>query len=210
MTHPHFDYESTLWNNGLEFIAGVDEVGRGAFAGPVVSAAVIFPKNLQPEKLKGLNDSKLLTPKRREYFVPIIEQYALKINIHASSASIINRIGIVRATFSSMRHAIANFEKLDHVLVDGFPIPHLRGYKNNQTAIIKGDHQSLSIAAASVIAKVYRDDLMQKYHCRHPHYHWENNKGYGTAQHIEALRKHGPCPLHRHMFIRKTGASTLR
>jgi len=203
MTFPDFRFESTLWQDGCQFVAGVDEVGRGALAGPVVTAAVVFPPNLNPKLLMGINDSKLLTAQKRNHLVPMIYQHALFYSLATIPVKTINRLGITNATFKSMRTSIQQINSCDHVLVDGFRIPFLKNLKHSQTAIVKGDRISLSIAAASILAKVHRDQLMTDLHQSLPHFHWKENKGYGTLTHRQAIKNHGASPHHRTLFIRK-------
>ena len=176
-------------------LAGLDEVGRGALAGSVVAAAVILPEAYWP---LGLNDSKRMSPKRREETFILIQEHALSIGVGIISEIIINQINIRNATFVAMQDAL---QKLDYtpdcVLVDGEAIPSLT---LKQHPLVKGDSKSVCIAAASVIAKVTRDRIMVDYHQQYPEYGFNENKGYGTPFHMEALRKHGPCPIHRNSF----------
>lgn len=180
-----YQYESALIKNGVTLIAGVDEVGRGPLVGPVVTAAVILPINYQ---LDGLNDSKKLTPKKREKYYDIIMREALAISIGMKDANIIDEVNIYEATKLAMAEAIDGLKiKPEHVLIDAVPldinIPH--------TSIIKGDAKSLSIAAASVIAKVTRDRMMDELDIKYPMYNYKKNKGYPTKEHIEAINKYG-------------------
>ena len=179
------EYEKKLYYDGLEFIAGVDEVGRGPLYGPVVCAAVILPKNYY---LEGLNDSKKLSKKKRDVFYDIIMRDALCVNISMRSPERIDEINIYAATKEAMIDAINGLElKPHHVLVDAMPLD----IDIPTTSIIKGDAKSLSIAAASVIAKVTRDKMMDEIDCVYPEYGFKNHKGYPTKAHIEALRKYG-------------------
>ncbi len=202
-----FDYESRLWRQSLTHVAGIDEVGRGALAGPVVVASVVFSPYLKAEFLHQVNDSKLVSPKERIKLDPLIKQHATYWSIATSSVSVIDKQGIVGATFRAMRTAINKLPSCQHVLVDAFRIPHLRHLSNHQTPIIRGDQKSLSIAAASIIAKVYRDNLMKKLHTNFPAYGFAQHKGYGTRLHQEAIRVHGPCIHHRTNFISKISLS---
>lgn len=177
-------------------IAGVDEVGRGPLAGPVVACAVILPCGF---RLKGLNDSKQLTFLQRERFYELLTtSEKIRWAIAWRDNRAIDRLNILRATYEAMREAVALLpERVDHALVDGrfipqFPVPH--------TAIVGGDGISLSIAAASVIAKVTRDRFMKAADVQYPEYGFRDHKGYTTPQHLRQLRKHGPCPLHRFTF----------
>jgi len=195
---PSFDYERTFWNKGLKLVAGVDEVGRGAFAGPVVAAAVILPQISFPH-CEEINDSKLLTAKKRETLSNIIQTYALTYAIAEISVEIINKIGVGKATFQAMRQALSRLTKQpDHILIDGFYIPDIE--KSQQTPIVKGDQKSYSIAAASIIAKVYRDKIMDHLSETYDNYFFAQNKGYGTTQHRQALQKFGLCQEHRQSF----------
>ena len=188
-------YEKNLWCKGKDFIAGIDEVGRGPLAGPVVSAAVILPKGYYNKKIK---DSKQLTPLQREKLFSDIIDNALTFAIGCVDAQVIDRINILRATYESMYRAIDKLKFLpDHILVDGFEIP---GLPIPQTGIKKGDCLCLSIAAASIIAKVFRDRIMELYDIEFPAYKFSKNKGYGTKYHIETLLKIGPCKIHRKSF----------
>lgn len=202
MTKPSLHFESRLWKQ-YRYIAGIDEVGRGALAGPVVTAAVILPTSFSPNLIPDINDSKLLTSNKRLQLAQLISQHALYTSINTTSVSIINRLGINKAIFISMRKSLKQLPHCDHVLVDGYRIPHLPNLSRYQTPIIKGDSISISIAAASILAKVYRDQLMNQLHLQIPHYFWNQNKGYGTTKHAQALQQYGPTQHHRHLFIRK-------
>lgn len=196
-TLPTFDYESHLWNRGIKFVAGVDEVGRGCFAGPVVAAAVILPVNFP--KTENINDSKKVTPKMRKILSAIIKEYALAYAIAEVSVVVINKFGIGKAAQQAFSNAVAKLTiKPEHVLIDAFMIKALN--KTKQTAIIHGDQISISIAAASIIAKVYRDELMEKLHDKYSQYDFNSNKGYGTKKHRDAIAKYGLCDLHRTSF----------
>jgi ribonuclease HII len=194
---PTFEYESHLWDQGLHSIAGVDEVGRGCFAGPVVAAAVILTPQF-PAKDR-VNDSKKLSPKIREELTKIIKEYAVAFSIAEVSVSVINKIGIGKAAQQAFVNAVNGLETdPEHILIDGFMISALQ--KAKQTAIIHGDGISISIAAASIIAKVYRDELMQQLHPHYEVYDFFTNKGYGTKKHRDAIGKYGLCDLHRTSF----------
>lgn len=220
---PDFSEEQKLWHQGIEIVIGVDEVGRGSFAGPVVAATVCFtrggparrrdhPLGLDIE-LWGIDDSKQLTPLKRQRLAKLISAYAFW-GIGEAGVSFINKHGIVKATEKAMRAAIAdlqsrssklrttNYELRTFVLIDAFHVKYVPGVGlKNQRGIIKGDQKSISIAAASIIAKVHRDKIMTKLHKRYPKYYWKENKGYGTAKHIEAISKYGLTKLHRRGFI---------
>lgn len=190
--------EKSLWNSGIKFIAGVDEVGRGPLAGPVVSAAVIFRKG---GFIDGVDDSKKLTSKKRELLYEKIMETALAVSVGIVDESYIDRHNILRATFVSMKDAVVRLEqKPGFVLVDGNRVPE---WEYPSKAIVKGDTRSLSIAAASIIAKVTRDRMMIEYDKKFPVYAFAKNKGYATRMHIEAIKKEGLCPIHRKTFCRK-------
>lgn len=196
MTYPTFQEEQILWKNGYQFVAGVDEVGRGCFAGPVVTAAVILPFNFP---VKGINDSKLLSARKRKELETVIKQHAIAFAISEVSVTVINKLGIGKATQQSFREAIKLLTKRpDYILIDAFYIQNLS--KENQKPIIHGDGISISIAAASILAKVYRDELMTKLHKKYELYDFATNKGYGTQKHREAIKKYGLCKLHRTSF----------
>ena len=180
-----YQYERELIEKGITLIAGVDEVGRGPLVGPVVTAAVILPINYQ---LEGLTDSKKLTPKKRDKFYDIIMHDAIDVSIGMKDNNVIDEVNIYEATKLAMMEAINGLKiKPEHILIDAMPldidIPH--------TSIIKGDAKSLSIAAASVIAKVTRDRMMDELDIKYPMYNYKKNKGYPTKEHIEAINKYG-------------------
>ncbi len=188
-------YERQLWGDGKRFLAGVDEAGRGPLAGPVVAAAVIFPPDVF---IPGINDSKKLSPAAREQLYRPITESAISIGIAWCDHQTIDQINILQATFSAMRRAIAQLNpRPDHVLVDGRPIPEL---DFPQTAMYHGDASCFSIAAASILAKVTRDRLMQDYDQQFPQYGFAQHKGYPTKKHIQAIIRHGYCPIHRTTF----------
>ncbi len=191
-----FDFEDQARSEGYSLIAGVDEVGRGCLAGPVVAAACI----LDPAKPvpAGLNDSKKLTEKRRNEIATELRETALAYAIGSVEAEEIDRINILEATKRAMLLAINALQPAaDYLLIDALQ---LRAVPLPQKPLIKGDSISFSIAAASVIAKTYRDDLMAAYHEEYPQYGFAGHKGYGAASHFAAIRDHGPCPLHRKTF----------
>ncbi|MBO4627833.1 MAG: ribonuclease HII [Lachnospiraceae bacterium] len=179
-----------------EYIGGIDEVGRGPLAGPVVAACVILPKDC---KLLYINDSKQLSEKKREELYDRILEEAVAVGIGSSSHELIDEINILQATYAAMREAISRMSvQPDQLLVDAVHIP---GISIPQRGIIKGDAQSISIAAASIVAKVTRDRLMVEMDEKYPGYGFAGNKGYGSAEHIAALREKGPCEIHRRSFI---------
>ncbi len=179
------------------YICGIDEVGRGPLAGPVVAAAVILPKDCN---LLYLNDSKQLTEKKREELYDKIMEQAIAVGIGYNSPERIDEINILQATYEAMREAVSKLSVVpDLLLNDAVNIP---GLTMRQVPIIKGDAKSISIAAASIIAKVTRDRLMVQYEEVFPGYGFAANKGYGAASHIEALKSIGPCPIHRRSFIK--------
>ncbi len=196
-------FEAELWQRGTRFVAGVDEAGRGPLAGPVVAAAVIFPPDWLriglPADLEGLNDSKQLTAGQRErFFRSLTSRGDIAIAVGTVDAGQVDELNILRATHRAMNEALARLQPVpEHVLMDGRAVKSLRF---SQTALIKGDARSYSIAAASVVAKVTRDRLMIEYDRRWPEYGFAEHKGYGTAQHLAALAAHGPCAIHRRSF----------
>jgi len=184
----------------LSHIAGIDEAGRGALAGPVVAAAVILPLNNQIETLLlGVNDSKQLSAKKREALFDLILEHALAYGIGQQPAVIIDEIGILPANKLAMQTAVSQLNPTpEFLLIDGrIRLPQLN---IPQQAIVRGDSHSLSIAAASILAKVTRDRLMVELDSQYPHYGFAQHKGYGTELHRAALARHGPCPQHRHSF----------
>jgi ribonuclease HII len=194
--------ERSLWESGVSYIAGVDEVGVGPFAGPVVAAAVVFPCGVH---IEGIKDSKQLSHARRVELDRIIRGNALSIGIGAVEPDEIDRLNIYEASLKAMRLAILGLDmKIQHVLVDGRAIP---GIGVPQEAIPGGDTTIFSIAAASIVAKVHRDGLMTRYDDMFPQYGFARHKGYGTAEHIRALREHGPCEIHRKSFDWRTAAA---
>lgn len=193
----------TLWryereHGSCSYICGIDEVGRGPFAGPVVAGAVILPKDCD---ILYINDSKKLSEKKREELYEVIMEKAVATGIGIVGPERIDEINILQATFEAMREAVGKLEPSpDFLLVDALTIPEL---SIPQVSIVKGDEKSISIGAASIIAKVTRDRLMREYHKAMPQYHFDHNVGYGTAEHILALRQYGPSPIHRKSFIHK-------
>jgi ribonuclease HII len=198
-----FEFERVLWTQGVARVAGVDEAGRGPLAGPVVAAAAILPSKWAesglPRELEGLNDSKQLTAAQREKFFAFLNSCGeVTFAIAQIDAGQIDAINILRATHHAMNDALAQLRPApEHALVDGRPVKTMRV---PQTAIVKGDARSYSIAAASVLAKVTRDRLMLEFDRQWPKYGFAEHKGYGTAQHLAAIAAHGPCPIHRRSF----------
>ena len=189
-------FERELWAGGVKYIAGVDEVGRGPLAGPVVTAAVILPADFS---LLGVDDSKKLSPKRREELFEQIKEAAVCWAIGRREPDRIDEINILEATKEAMMDAVlALSQRPGHVLIDAVKLPKL---EIPQTALIKGDARSVSIAAASILAKVTRDREMIEMDEVYPGYAFASNKGYGTAAHYEGLRKLGPCSIHRKSFL---------
>ncbi len=181
----------------LGYLCGIDEVGRGPLAGPVYAAAVILPKDCD---ILYLNDSKKLTEKKREELYDVIMEKAVAVSIGHNNNERIDEINILQATYEAMTMAVNGLSvKPDALLIDAVHIPQLEQYK--QVSIIKGDAKSVSIAAASIIAKVTRDRLMKEYAKEYPQYGFDSNKGYGSADHIAAIKKYGPCPIHRKSFM---------
>ena len=179
-----------------DFICGIDEVGRGPLAGPVVAGAVVLPKG---SRILYINDSKKLSAKKREELFDIIKEEAVSVGIGMASPERIDEINILQATYEAMRHAVEDLDAVpDLLLNDAVTIPLI---PIRQVGIVKGDARSLSIAAASIMAKVTRDRMMVEYAELYPEYGFEKNKGYGSAEHREALKKYGPCPIHRSTFI---------
>ncbi len=193
---PTLARESALWAKGCRYVAGLDEVGRGPLAGPVVAAAVVLPQNATI--IAGLRDSKQMTARQRDRVAGVIRDTALAWGVGAASPREIDRLNILGATALAMRRALSLLSQApDHVLVDGKPFPELRC---EHEAIIKGDATCLSIAAASVLAKQARDRLMVLLASRFPAFGWEQNMGYGTAEHLAAIEANGLTPHHRRSF----------
>lgn len=183
--------------NEYSYIAGIDEVGRGPLAGPVVACSVILPKDCD---ILYINDSKKLSPKLREQLDIEIREKAIAYSIGISSVERIDEINILEATYEAMQMAVNNMSVApDLLLNDAVIIPNL---PQKQVKLIHGDARSISIAAASIVAKVYRDKLMEEYDKIYPQYGFASNKGYGSKLHTEAIKKYGPCPIHRRTFIK--------
>jgi ribonuclease HII len=196
---PNFEHESTCWKLGLVRVAGIDEAGRGALAGPVAAAVVVFPpKSDLSAALTGVDDSKRLTPAAREYWAVRIKRIALGWGMGRAENDEIDKIGIVPATRLAMQRAIDQLPwQPEHLLLDYLDLP-----ENllPQTPLVKGDRRSLSIASASILAKTFRDDLMRELDVQYPGFGFARNKGYGTLAHRQALLSLGPCPVHRLSF----------
>ena len=197
--------EQNLWQiedelklRGIGTICGVDEAGRGPLAGPVCAAAVILPEHLQ---IPGLNDSKKLSDKKRRDLFPIIKEQAIAYGIAFATVEEIDEINILQATFLAMERAVAQLNgQADFALIDGNREPKL---DIESMAVVKGDSRSASIAAASILAKVTRDDYMEELASQYPQYGFEVHKGYGTKRHYQALEEFGMCPVHRRSFLKK-------
>lgn len=193
-----WEYEQKYYSQGVQYICGVDEAGRGPLAGPVCAAAVILPPEID---IPGLDDSKKLSDKRRRELFPLIKEKALAYSIAFADEKEIDEINILQATFLAMERAIAQLEiKPDFALIDGnrekdFGVP--------VETVVHGDSRSASIAAASILAKVTRDDVMLEMAEKYPGYGFEIHKGYGTKAHYAALQEQGPCPIHRMTFLKK-------
>lgn len=195
---PDLSFEQDAYRQGFTRIAGIDEAGRGCLAGPVVAAAVIFHAGYL---IKGVNDSKKLSPAGRERFYEIIKENALGIGVGVVDNKEIDKINIYNATIRAMKMAVEDLAlHPDYLLIDAVPVKDL---PIAQLPIIKGDTLSFTIASASIVAKVTRDRLMAGYHTSFPDYNFSAHKGYGTKEHIERLRQVGPCAIHRSSFLRK-------
>jgi len=196
---PDLSWESSLWKKGIKRIAGVDEVGRGAIAGPVAAAVILLPvdDNLCSE-LDGVNDSKKMTSKSRDHWARKLKEFALDYAVGFCSNLEIDQMGIIPTTKMAVSRALEKMTKIpQHLLVDYIELEDCR---IPQTSLVKGDARSLSIAGASILAKTERDALMRRYATAYPHYGFERNKGYATHAHRQALVEMGPCPIHRKSF----------
>jgi uncharacterized protein (TIGR00252 family) len=190
-------YERGYYEQGIQFIAGIDEVGRGPLAGPVVAAAVILPMGC---KIEGVNDSKKLSAKKREELYDVIRETALAYSVGVVSQERIDEINILQATYEAMQQAVEGLSiQPEQILIDAVTIPWV---PIPQKGIVKGDAKSISIAAASILAKVTRDRMMEELDEKYPEYGFASNKGYGSAEHIAGIREHGLCPLHRRSFVK--------
>ncbi|OGM10954.1 hypothetical protein A2Z22_03750 [Candidatus Woesebacteria bacterium RBG_16_34_12] len=228
--YPNFSYEKKLWNRGYRNVAGMDEVGRGCFAGPIVCGSVVFSSNFLITNSKfqiKIDDSKKLTPRQREIADEWIRESAVCWGVGKASVSEINKYGLSKATASAFRRSLVDAKKrgsdsIDYLLIDAFYIPYVRGYPkgkfegkkgskkpkifingSKQLAVVNGDEKSISIAAASIIAKVYRDNLMidLSKKSKYKKYKWRKNKGYGTKEHQKAIKKYGTTRHHRKKFV---------
>ena len=189
------EYENKYWDKGIEFVCGADEAGRGPLAGPVYAAAVIFEKGTV---IEGLDDSKKLTEKKREYYFDIIKEKALAYSIASVDSETIDKINILQATYLAFRTAIEGLNTKPQIaLIDGNRIGEL---PCDYELIVKGDAKSQSIAAASILAKVSRDRYMMEMDAKYPEYNFKKHKAYGTKEHYEALAKYGASPIHRKSF----------
>lgn len=192
------EYEIEAKSKGYKTVCGVDEAGRGPLAGPVCAAAVILPENTI---IDGVNDSKKLSEKKREALFDVIKSSARSYCIAYATVEEIESMNILNATMLAMKRAVEGLDvKADYAMIDGNRLPDL---KIDSEFIIKGDAKSMSIAAASILAKVSRDRLLREYAKEYPEYQFDKHKGYGTKAHIEALKKYGPCPYHRMSFLGK-------
>lgn len=224
MKSPNFSFENKIWKKRYKFIAGIDEVGRGGFAGPVVAGSVVFKKGIKIPKEIDINDSKKLTYKKREKASAWIKENAISWGIGEVGVSVINKKGMGNATKMAFRRAVTSANnkidsKIDFLLIDAFYVPYLKGFpatpkrkrrnaklfngKSRQLAIVNGDEKSMSIAAASIIAKVYRDSLMERLgeKTHYKRYKWTKNKGYATKEHQEAILSYGITKYHRKSFV---------
>ena len=195
---PDYEFEKAAVNSGFSCICGVDEAGRGPLAGPVCAAAVILPEGAV---IAGLDDSKKLTEKKREKLYDIIKQTAVAYSVAYGTLEEIETVNILEATYLAMNRAIEGLSvKPDFALIDGNRVP--RGIKIPCETIVKGDSKSMSVAAASVLAKVTRDRLMLEYDKKYPEYNFKKHKGYGTKEHTELIKQYGPCEIHRLSFLK--------
>lgn len=192
------EYEDRLRKQGFLYVCGVDEAGRGPLAGPVCAAAVVLPDDVY---IEGLNDSKKLSEKKREELYEKITDAALSYNIEMVDEKVIDEINILQATYMAMNRAVCGLKiKPDYVLIDGNRI---EGMEIPHETVVKGDLKSVSVAAASILAKVTRDRYICDIAKMYPEYNFAKHKGYGTKEHTEAILKYGPCPIHRMTFLKK-------
>ena len=195
---PDYEFEKAAVNSGFSCICGADEAGRGPLAGPVCAAAVILPAGVV---IEGLDDSKKLTEKKRERLYDIIKETAVAYSVAYGTLEEIETVNILEATYLAMNRAIDGLNvKPDFALIDGNRVP--RGIKIPCETIVKGDSKSMSVAAASVLAKVTRDRLMLEYDKKYPEYNFKKHKGYGTKEHTELIKQYGPCEIHRLSFLK--------
>ena len=196
---PDYSYEKNATLNGFKFVCGVDEAGRGPLAGPVCAAAVILPEDTE---IEGLNDSKKLSEKKREALFDVICEKAVAYSIAYGTLEEIEEFNILEATFLAMNRAIDTLSvKADFALIDGNRVP--KNIKIPCETIVKGDSKSMSVAAASILAKVSRDKLLLEYDEKYPQYNFKKHKGYGTKEHTDLILKYGPCEIHRLSFLKK-------
>ncbi len=200
MIKPSTRVERRHWEAGLEVVVGADAVGVACLSGPVVAAAVAMPP--YGRRVPGVRDSKMLSRAQRERLYPRIRRRALAVGIGAASVTEIDRLNIYHATNLAMRRAIRRILEREHVLIDGLRVHGLEKEVGPYTAIVRGDAQCYSIAAASIVAKVVRDRLMDRLAARHPHYGWEHNAGYATLDHRRGIEEHGVTAFHRRSFAR--------
>ena len=198
MNYPTYELEGNARSQGYKYVVGVDEAGRGPGAGPVVAAAVHIPAEHCPQFVDKVNDSKKMTPKKREEMFPIIKEHC-NYGIQIVEAEIIDDINILEATKIAMKSAVEQIEYFDYILIDG-TVDLTKHIVCPQEQVIKGDAKSISIAAASVLAKVTRDHIMEELHELFPIYNWKKNKGYLTKEHIEAIQTYGITDFHRQSF----------
>ena len=195
---PSFSEEQKLWNSGYKLVAGLDEVGRGTIAGPVVTGLVILPESLSGEWVSHINDSKRMTPKRRQYVLSHLQDNAIVLQTGISSVEEVDQFGIVEAVQLAMKRSLLSLSITPQfLLMDAFEVA---GIDIPQKAIVRGDSLSMSIAAASILAKETRDSMMIELHETFPEFGFDSHKGYGTKKHIEALKLYGPCSIHRRTF----------
>lgn len=195
---PDYEFEKAAALSGFSCICGVDEAGRGPLAGPVCAAAVILPEGAV---IEGLDDSKKLTEKKREKLYDIIKETAVAYSVAYGTLEEIETVNILEATYLAMNRAIEGLTiKPDFALIDGNRVP--RGIKIPCETVVKGDSKSMSVAAASVLAKVTRDRLMLEYDKKYPEYNFKKHKGYGTKEHTELIKQYGPCEIHRLSFLK--------
>ena len=195
---PSYQEEAALLSQGYSLVAGLDEAGRGPLAGPVVAGVAVLPPNLKGQWVRLVRDSKQLTPAQREYVLPYLKDAARALEVGMSSAQEVDDLGIVSATHLAMKRALNSLALMpQYLLLDAFPLP---GVGIPQKAIVHGDALCLSIAAASVVAKVTRDRIMEGHDDIYPSYGFARHKGYATREHLRNLRVHGPCPMHRYSF----------
>jgi ribonuclease HII len=198
MITPDFSEERARWTKGFHFVAGIDEAGRGPLAGPVVAAAVILPVEFQSDWLHLVADSKVLTATRRELLYDRLYKEAVSVGVGVINVTTIDMVGIAKATRLAMKMAVKQLEPApEYLLVDYFRLPEVR---LPQKGVLNGDSICVSIASASIVAKVTRDRLMVKYDKKYPGYRFADHKGYGTRGHLECLKLLGACPIHRRSF----------